>query len=431
MTAAGSLGRHILVEFHGCAAEILDDVGRLEAAMLAAARLAGATVIQSIFHHFSPFGASGVVVIQESHLAIHTWPEYRYAAVDLFTCGDTTDPWVAVHHLHQALGAASHSSIEMRRGSLRDLPRPEQPADLEQQRRDREPVEPRLQRNLWFTDRDDNQAFSLRITGKTLFCERSPFQLVRVMESASHGRFLALDSMLLCTERDEFHYHEMMVHPALQLHPDPQRVLVIGGGDGGTARELLRYPSVRITLVEIDEVVVRASRLHLPSLGSSLDDPRVDLRIGDGMAFVQGADPASYDLILVDGADPTGPAEGLFSRCFLEACERALRPGGLLVAQGASPLFHADAFASLHQTLRLVFGKPRAHVLLFHAPSYPTGIWSHHIASKGDLHPLTDLDDRRADAFSRREGLRYYDAGVHRASFQLPRFVRELLGCGG
>ena len=118
-----ALGRHILVEFSGCCPDILNDVELIEASMVEAAKKAGATVIQSSFHHFSPFGVSGVVVIQESHLAIHTWPEYQYAAVDLFTCGETVDPWISFDHLKQAFQATGHSSIEMHRGSLHSLKR--------------------------------------------------------------------------------------------------------------------------------------------------------------------------------------------------------------------------------------------------------------------------------------------------------------------
>lgn len=423
-----ALGRHILVEFNGCSPEILNDVDVIEAAMVEAAAKAGATVIQSTFHHFSPFGVSGVVVIQESHLAIHTWPEYQYAAVDLFTCGETVDPWISFDHLKQAFHARNHSSLEMYRGSLHSLKRVDFQLSDNREQMEKALVAPKFQRNLWFTDKDDDQAFSLRHTGNILFKEVSPFQLVRVLESPSHGKFLALNNMVMCTERDEFHYHEMIVHPVMQVHADPKRVLVIGGGDGGTVRELFKYPVEKVTMVEIDEAVVRATKLYLPSLSCEFNNPKLELRIADGIQFVKDAPPESYDIIIVDGSDPVGPAEGLFTADFYKDCKRTLSPGGLLVTQGESPLFHEKAFAELNQCLKKIFGKSRTHTLLFFAPTYPTGMWSHQIAAKGDINPAADFDVERSRTFTKEFKLRYYNENVHKAAFQLPGFVQEMLG---
>ena len=425
-----ALGRHILVEFNGCSSEILNDVEVIEAAMVEAAKKAGATVIQSTFHHFSPFGVSGVVVIQESHLAIHTWPEYGYAAVDLFTCGETVDPWISFDHLKLAFQARGHSSIEMYRGSLHSLKRND--FKLEDNRNEMEQalVAPKFQRNLWFTDKDDDQAFSLRHTGNVLFKEVSPYQLVRVLESPIHGKFLALNNMVMCTERDEFHYHEMIVHPVMQVHGKAKSILVIGGGDGGTVRELFKYPVDKVTMVEIDDAVVRATKLHLPTLSCEFGNPKLDLRIEDGIEFVKTSKKNSYDIIIVDGSDPVGPAEGLFTAEFYANCKNALRTNGLLVTQGESPLFHEKAFAELNQCLKGIFGKEQTHTLLFFAPTYPTGMWSHQIAVKGNANPATDFDEANARAFTKEFKLRYYNEHVHKAAFQLPGFVQEMLGQG-
>lgn len=422
-----ALGRHILVEFNGCCPSILDDVTIIEASMVEAARRAGATVIQSTFHHFSPFGVSGVVVIQESHLAIHTWPEYGYAAVDLFTCGGSVDPWVSFDYLKTSFQAQNHSSIEMYRGSLALLKRIDFKLKSNRKQMENALVAPKFQRNLWFTDRDENQAFSLRHTGNILFNETSPYQQVRIFETPEFGRFLALNNMVMCTERDEFHYHEMMVHPVMQAHPEPHHILVIGGGDGGTVRELLKYPIEKVTMVEIDEAVVRATKKFLPTLSCEFSNPRLDLRIADGIEFVKSAEADSYDLILVDGSDPVGPAEGLFTPEFYRNCMRTLRPGGLLVTQGESPLFHEKAFRDLNYCLKEIFGRTHVHTLLFFAPSYPTGMWSHQIAAKGDLDPRRPLDAEKARVFTHAHKLRYYSERVHEAAFQLPGFVHEML----
>lgn len=421
-----ALGRHILVEFNGCSPEILNDVAIIEAAMVTAAQNAGATVIQSSFHHFSPFGVSGVVVIQESHLAIHTWPEYQYAAVDLFTCGETVDPWISFDHLKKSFQATNHSSIEMYRGSLPLLKRID--FKIQDNRKDMEAalLQPKFQRSLWFTDKDENQAFSLRHTGNMLFQETSAFQKVRVMESNSHGKFLAINNMVMCTERDEYHYHEMIVHPALQAHGNPKKVLVIGGGDGGTIREVFKYPVEKVVMVEIDDAVIRASKEHLPTLNTEFKNPKLELRIEDGIEYVKNAAAESFDIVIVDGSDPVGPAEGLFTESFYKNCARVLKNGGLLVTQGESPLFHEKAFVDLNHCLKKIFGAPKVNTMLFYAPTYPTGMWSLQMAVKGEFNPQK-IDAAKVDAFVREAKLKYYNAAIHGAAFALPGFVQEML----
>lgn len=421
-----SLGRHILVEFIGCNSEFLDDVSKIETSMCEAAQKAGATVIQSTFHHFSPQGVSGVVVIQESHLAIHTWPEYQYAAVDLFTCGDQVDPWISFDHLKKAFGAQNHSALEMYRGSLSLMNR----VDFQPEIRSQQPKDPKqgFSRSLWFTDKDENQALSVRYSGQPLFSEKSPYQRVQVFDTLAHGRMLTIGNAIMCTERDEFHYHEMLVHPLLQLHHNPERVLVIGGGDGGTIREIFKYDSVKsVTMVEIDEAVIRASKLHLPTVACEFNNPKLELRIEDGIQFVANLSVEQYDIIIVDGADPVGPAQGLFTESFFTNCKRALRPDGLMACQGESPMFHQQAFVDLHHCLKKVYGPDLAHVLLFHATTYPSGMWSIHMAGKSNFHPVKQFNRERAAKFSEQKSLRYYNEALHTAAFCLPTFVQKQL----
>lgn len=423
-----ALGRHILVEFTGCNAEALNDVVLIEKAMVEGAQIAGATVINSTFHHFSPWGVSGVVVIQESHLAIHTWPEYRYAAVDLFTCGDSVDPWISFEHLKKAF-SANYSAIEMNRGSLSVIKK----TDYVPKSIRTEPTfdlkNPKFERSVWFTDKDENQALSLRYTGDVFFDEQSPYQRVRVLESQKYGKFLAINNMIMCTERDESHYHEMISHPVMQAHGNAKNVLVIGGGDGGTIREILRYPQLeKVTMVEIDEAVIRASQQHLPTIASGFQNAKLNLIVGDGIEFIKNAQAGSYDIIIVDGSDPVGPSEGLFTNDFYTNCKKALREGGLLVTQGESPMFHEGTFVELNQCLKGIFGKGSVHTLLFHATTYPTGMWSLQVAVNGHRHPAQDFDKDKAHKFAEENGLKYYNADLHTAAFSLPTFVRKMLG---
>ena len=426
-----SLGRHILVEFHGCSVEILNDVPRIESSMLKAAKESGATIISSVFHHFSPFGVSGVVVIQESHLAIHTWPEYRYAAVDLFTCGYTVNPWTSYEILKQEFEAQHGSAVELNRGQLELLEKTDIDLGDLRDTATQKLVTPRYSRSVWFTDRNENMALSIRHKGDRVFWEKSPYQTVEIFDTFEYGKMLTVDSMVMCSEKDEKAYHEMIIHVPMLRQPQIKDVLVIGGGDGGSVREILRHPQVEsITMVEIDEVVVRASRKFLPTLSSGLDDPKLTLIIDDGIEFVRNAPAESYDLIVVDSSDPVGPSEGLFSKAFYTDVYRCLRPGGLMTAQSESPRFNQRAFVDLNHCLKAIFGIPQVHCYLAFIPTYPSGMWSFSFCSKNGVHPVEGLDRDRAAQFAYTHGLQYYNIDMHQAAFCLPTFIRTLLESG-
>lgn len=426
-----ALGNHILVEFMNCDPHIMNDVAQIEKDMVEAAQVAGATVINSTFHHFSPFGVSGVVVIQESHLAIHTWPEYGYAAVDLFTCGEM-DAWISFDRLKESFKAKSYSAIEMRRGSVNLLTRND--FDMTSMRQKAKEDAPAWKnpdfytRNVWFTDKDDDQALSLRFTGEVHHDVRSPFQRVRILESFKYGKMLALDDMVMTTINDEFHYHEMIAHPAMFTLKEAKNILVIGGGDGGTVRELLRHEQVeQVTMVEIDGEVIEACKKHLPEIATEFDNPKLNLIVDDGIAFIKNAAPGTYDLVIVDGSDPVGPAEGLFSVEFYTNCYNALKDKGMLVAQGESPKFNEHAFSELNKTLQQIFGKENAPISLFYVPTYPTGMWSFQYGLKNVEHPKTIENSSETEAFVAKHGLRYYNNDVHRGSFATPNFVQQLV----
>lgn len=422
-----ALGNHILVEFMNCEPHVMNDVAGIERDMVGAAQKAGATVINSTFHHFSPYGVSGVVVIQESHLAIHTWPEYGYAAVDLFTCGEM-NAWISFDHLKECFGAKSYSAIEMKRGSVNLLTRNDFDISTMRQKASEWRNPEFFTRNVWFTDKDENQALSLRFTGDVFFDVQSPFQRVRILESYKYGKMLALDDMVMTTENDEFHYHEMISHPALFTLPTAKNILLIGGGDGGTVREILRHDHVeKVTMVEIDGAVIDACKEFLPNIAAAFDHPKLELIVDDGIAFLKNAKANTYDIIIVDGSDPVGPAEGLFSVEFYTNCYNALKETGILVAQGESPKFNEKAFAELNHTLQAIFGKDKAPVSLFFVPTYPTGMWSFQYGIKGDLNPKTISNKVEISDFVANKGLRYYNEDIHFASFATPNFVKELL----
>jgi len=275
---------------------------------------------------------------------------------------------------------------------------------------------------LWYTEvLDGKSSFGLRVTD-VLHHERSDFQTIEVLDTPMLGRVLALDGILQTSERDEHWYHEMIVHPALCAAPSIERVLVIGGGDGGTAREVLRHPGVkRCVMVEIDRAVVEACRAHLPAIGGGVwDDPRLDLRFEDGVKMVAETDER-FDVVVLDGSDPIGPSEGLFGRSFYEGVRRVVGDHGVFALQSESPTVYEDVFFDIQAALRDVFGA--SHPYFGSVYLYAAGMWTWTFAS-ATADPL-DVKAERVEAIA--EGCRYYDGDIHRAAFVPPAFIRRRL----
>ncbi|NPV72876.1 MAG: polyamine aminopropyltransferase [Pelotomaculum sp.] len=276
---------------------------------------------------------------------------------------------------------------------------------------------------LWFTElQTDDMALSCRVK-KTLHQEETPFQSLAVLDTEQFGRMLVLDNVIQTTVRDEFVYHEMMAHVALNTHALPKKVLVIGGGDGGVVREVVKHRSVeKVVHCEIDGAVIEASRKYLPEISCALDDPRVDIVIDDGIKHVR-EHKKTYDVIIVDSTDPVGPAEGLFSASFYRSIYEALNEDGLFVAQTESPFFNRDLIPRLYKDISAVF--PVTRLFLACVPTYPGGLWTFTMGSKRydplevDIAGIPQMDTK------------YYSPAVHRSCFVLPPFVEELLVQGG
>jgi len=423
-----SLGRHIIVEFYDCDADKINNVAGIEQLMMKAAELAGATIINSTFHHFSPFGVSGVIVIEESHLAIHTWPEYQFASIDLFTCGELVDPWVAFDYLKVEFDASHSSSIELQRGQPHFLEKIQlkKPDVRDQASKTLKKVT--SNRSIWYTERDNNIALSLRHKGDVLYHTQSPYQKVEIIDTYAYGKTLILDGMIMTTEKDEYVYHEMITHVPIFCQQNPQRILVIGGGDGGTARELVKHPSItQIDVVEIDACVIEACKEYLPHLASSFSHEKVNTFVEDGLKFVKNSQKDYYDLIIVDSTDPVGPAEGLFTKDFYKDVYSCLKPDGIMVTQSESPRFNQQVFSDIQQCYQEIFGRSHVHPYLAYIPTYPSGMWSFSFCSKGSIHPINDFQQSRAEGFLQHYQLSYYTPMIHQSAFVLPGFVQSLL----
>ena len=224
--------------------------------------------------------------------------------------------------------------------------------------------------------------------------KKSAVQQIDILDTPAYGRVLVLDGGLMTTEKDEFIYHEMITHVPMAVNPNIRNVLVIGGGDGGTVRELTKYKTIEsIDLVEVDKDVVILSKKYLPFTSSKLKDRRVSVWFEEGLRYVRGK-KAEYDLIIVDSSDPYGPAEGLFTREFYGTCFKALRDDGILINQHESPFYaaHQRSVRDAHRHIAVEF--PVSTVYQCHIPSYPSGHWLFGFASK-KYHPIGDLDERR------------------------------------
>jgi spermidine synthase len=280
------------------------------------------------------------------------------------------------------------------------------------------------QQQQWFDERHDYAGSSIgfRVNQK-LHAEQTPFQSIEIWDTTDWGKLMVIDGCTMVTTRDNFLYHEMMSHPALFTHPRARRVVIIGGGDCGTLREVLKHDEVESAIqVEIDERVTRLAEKYFPELCESNNDPRAQLLFIDGIKWMAECEPESLDIVIVDSTDPIGPAEGLFNEAFYRSCLKALRHGGILVQQSESPLAHLPLLKNIRKAMKGA-GFQALRTLTFPQPCYPTGWWSATLARKG-----VDLEDfRERGAEMKQFPTRYYNANIHRAALAMPEFLKQAL----
>jgi len=271
----------------------------------------------------------------------------------------------------------------------------------------------------WFTEccQEHGSAFALQVNEK-LHDETTAFQHIEIYSTTHFGNLMVIDGFVMLTGRDNFLYHEMMAHPALFTHPNPQRIVIIGGGDCGTLREVLKHPGVKhVMQVEIDERVTRLSEHYFPELCESNRDPRAAFDFGDGIQRMKDAPAGSVDVVIVDSTDPIGPAKGLFSEPFYRDCYNALGADGVIIQQSESPLFHYDSIIiPMHKAMRAA-GFSDSISLQFPQPCYPSGWWTATLAGKKDVR-----DFRKKPAQQKTFPTRYYNAAIHQGALAQPEF---------
>ncbi|MDI6602313.1 MAG: polyamine aminopropyltransferase [Thermoanaerobacteraceae bacterium] len=272
--------------------------------------------------------------------------------------------------------------------------------------------------NIWFTE---NQSDSLRLSLKVkniLYSSKTPYQNLMIVETEQYGKALILDNIIQTTEYDEFFYHEMITHVPLFTHPDPKKILIIGGGDGGAVREILKHDTVeKVTLVDIDEEVIKTSKLFLPTIGCCLNDPKVEVICTDGIEFIKGK-KKYYDIIIVDSTDPVGPAIGLFNKEFYNNTYDALKDDGILTVQSESPIINTNVTVDIYKTIKNIY--PVTYLYTGIVPTYQGGLWCFTLGSK-HYDPLQTTVNNIGFI------TKYFTPEIFKACFSLPSFIKNML----
>jgi len=278
-------------------------------------------------------------------------------------------------------------------------------------------VRAKRRNSVWLTEEQtDNLHFSLRVE-RIIYQKKTPYQDLLIVETPEYGRALVLDGAFQLTERDEFCYSEMMAHVPICAHPDPKRVLIVGGGDGAILREVLRHKEVeKCTLVDIDQEVIDASKRYLPTASVELENPRADVRCMDALEYIRTTDDR-FDVAIVDSTDPVDFAAGLFQAPFYADLKKVLNPGGMVSELTESPFADTAVMRQAISQMRQIF--PIVRMYWGAVPTYPTGMWTYGVAS---LEPDPSIPLREVT------GTRYYTGEIHKASFALPPFLHELIG---
>lgn len=277
----------------------------------------------------------------------------------------------------------------------------------------------------WYTEisPEGGSAFSLKIKDK-IHEEQTPYQLLEIYDTVAFGKLMTLDGLVMLCTLDNFIYHEMMTHTALYTHPNPKRIGIIGGGDCGCLKEVLKHPGIESAeLIELDERVTRVAEKYFPELCESNTDARAHFNFVDGIKHICETDSETYDVIIVDSTDPVGPAVGLFSEEFYSDCRRALSADGVLIVQSESPLFHMEIISSVQNNMKKA-GFAHVATLDFPQCSYPSGWWSATLASK----QVEPGSFRRPESSKETVPTQFYNAETHAGALAKPAFMKRELG---
>ncbi len=409
-------GLHLTADLYRCSCDdnLLVVADRLADLCRTLVEHAGLNIVDEKFFTFpdyegGPGGVTGAVLLAESHLALHTWPERRGVTLDVYVCNFTTDNSMKAERLLDNLIIEFAPGSQNTNRILRGSADPESKAD-----------------ELLLEWLNPYSAYGYRAL-KRLETSRTPYQTLEVFDTPQFGKLFRLDGCYMTSERDEFFYHEPIIHTAAIAHPEPRRALVLGGGDGGSSEELLKYRSIeRVLMAELDPEVVRVAKQYLQKVNrGAFDDPRLEVRIGDGIDLVARTDER-FDLVVLDLTDPDTPAHELYTQKFFALLKRVMNENACLTLHIGSPIFKPEVVARHVTSLRAVFRHVRP--MGVYIPLYGT-YWGLACASDS-IDPLT-LDaaeiDRRIDARGIGD-LEFYNGQMHHAVFALPNYYRRVIG---
>jgi len=416
-------GLHLTADLYDCQCDLalFTQAERLATMCRDAVRKAELTLVDEKFFTFpdyqgEPGGVTGAVLLAESHVAVHTWPERGGVTLDVYVCNFSTDNSAKAEQLLADLIVAF---APHRQNTNRILRGSEDPESGEGE--------------LLLEWLSPDAAFGFR-AARRLETIRTPYQTLEVFDTPQWGKLFRLDGCYMTSERDEFFYHEAITHPAAIAHPKPERALVIGGGDGGSTEELLKHPSMReVVLAELDAEVIRVAREHLQQVHhGAFDDPRVDIRIGDGWTTVEQLTRPpgeGFDLVVLDLTDPDTPAHRLYTADFFHLLRKTMNPGAAITLHIGSPLYQPELVRRLLAELASVFRIVRPLGLFI--PLY--GAYWGLCCASDSLDPLALDPDSAARRLQERgiDDLRYYNGATHQGLFALPNFYRELLPDNG
>lgn len=415
-------GLHLTADLYECAgdASLLTDAHALADLCREKTLASGLTLVAEKWHTFpdyqgQPGGVTGMLLLAESHLAVHTWPERNAVTLDVYVCNFESDnsekPLFLVNALEAAFKPAQTQHNRLWRGAA-DGPAPAHLSVINGHD------------DLLLEDINPSSFYGFRFS-KRLLELQTDFQYLELYDSDDLGKTLRLDGCLMTSEKDEFFYHESLIHPAAMAHPKPKHALILGGGDGGALEELLKHPLESVTLVDLDQAVIDVSREHLQNIHrGAFDDPRAQIHVADGAKFIEETNQ-KFDLIYLDLTDPETPAGPLYTQAFFQACRRVLSPGGAIVLHLGAPFYEPDQIRHMSGTLKSVFQNVHAYGL--HIPLYGA-YWAMAVVSN-ELNPLAidaqtvqaRLDERQVS------GLQYYNRDIHGALFALPTYYLQLV----
>jgi spermidine synthase len=395
-------GLHLIGDLTGCRCDpqlLLDGAGMRDTCVRLVTA-AGLAPMDASFHQFEGGGYTGIVLLAESHLALHTWPERQGLTLDVYVCNYSADNSEKAKKLFE---------------NIVQLFKPTEVARHVIERNEHLLMEPL----------NATTGFYIKAS-KQLGEWQTRFQKMQIYETPHYGKLFRLDGFNMTSEKEEFVYHENLVHPALTAHNAPKRVLIIGGGDGGSSEEALKHPAVEsLTMVEIDPDVIEVAKQHFQAVHNGVfENPKLRVLVEDGMKFVRESQE-KFDLITLDLNDPVGPATGLYSLEFFQQLRQVLVPGGALTLHLGSPVAQPQRVAELAQRLTSVFRIVRVYTM--YIPLYGS-LWAMAVCSdKLDPKAFTaDEIDRRIET-RKLQDLRFYNGETHEGVFALPNFVRDLV----